>query len=199
MLDSERVRWTKDNELLKTEEFLSQNWEERLQAEFVSKLLAVIKVQTTASLMLLYNSLTKPESTLVIVPFFSAYLSIYYVHTLADTVVSARFFLCITYNVIVLHCVYVCQQSRWSVWKRPVQPTTAGYIMAISSLRSQRVRAGRAAGWIPSTSTGLPVQHCPSHQLLHCWEVTWWELTSSSTSLQVQKQSLNLKSAVKAS
>lgn len=139
MLDSERVRWAKDNELLKTEEFLPQNWEERLQAEFVSKLLAVIKVQTTASLMLLYNSsLTKPESTLVIVPFFSAYLSIYYVHTLADTVVSARFFLCITYNVIVLHCVYVCQQSRRSVWKRPVQPTTAGYIMAISSLRSQR-------------------------------------------------------------
>lgn len=86
-----------------------------------------------------YNSsLTKPESTLVIIPFFSVYLSIYYVHTLADTVVFACFFLCITHNVIVLHCVYVCQQSRWSAWKRSVQPTTAGYIMAISSLRSQR-------------------------------------------------------------
>lgn len=176
MLDSERVRWAKDNELLKTEEFLPQNWEEWLQAEFVSKLLAVIKVQTTASLMLLYNSsLTKPESTLVIVPFFSAYLSIYYVHTLADTVVSARFFLCITYNVIVLH------YGNFQLEK------------------PERVRAGRTAGWIPSTSTGLPVQHCPSHQLPQCWEVTWWELTSSSTSLQVQKQSLNLKSAIKAS
>lgn len=137
--ESRDAWWTKDNELLKTEEFLPQNLEERLQAEFVSKLLAVIKVQTAASLMLLYNSsLTKLESTLVIVPFSSAYLSIYYVHTLADTVVSACFALCITHNVIVLHCVYVCQQSRWSVWKRPVQPTTAGYIMAISSLRSQR-------------------------------------------------------------